>query len=1024
MWFLMRLVSSFLLFRSALAIGQNATIAFNVSAGSYQLASRSSSVGLMLDAADWPGVLRVADDLALDFGRITGLNGSLSLANSDASTANASVIFNVTGRSSWTTATSTTNNSSGVIIAGTLGNSTLIQDLVDSGKLDVSGIEGRWESFTSQLVESPVSGVSRALVIAGSDKRGTIYGLYDISEQIGVSPWYFMADSSPASHDAIYAIDTIKIQGPPSVKYRGFFINDEAPALTGWMNERYPKSEYGSAFGAEFYAMVFELLLRLRANYLWPAMWASMFNVDDPRNQPLADEYGIIMGTSHTEPMMRATNEWTTFGKGSWQWNTNNESIYPFFVEGVERAKPYESVVTIGMRGSADTAMSDNVETEMLEDIVDTQRQILTDVYGSDSAVPQMWCLYKEVQGYYEAGMRVPDDVILLWADDNWGNNRRLPAGNETDRPGGAGVYYHFDYVGDPRNHKWINAVQLEHTWEQMHMAYEKGAREMWIVNVGDIKPLEIPISHLFDLAYDISLYDVNSTSKWTQQFAAREFGASVSQRTADVLQKYGTLVAKRKYELMDPSTYSLINYEEADNMLAEWQSLASNAQSIYDSLPAAAQPSFFQMVLHPVLAGGNVYDIHISAAKNRLYAAQGRTSANAWAQRVLDKFNYDHELTQRYNGLLGGKWDHMMDQTHLGYVYWQQPMRQVTPPLQYVQTLERSLRGDMGVSVEGSNASVPGDDQYHTLSSNSLTLPPIDPYSPQRWIDIYASGTNEFSWNVSAASWIEFSQTSGTLSPTGNNTDVRIYVSVDWANAPAGSNTTTINITSSTDYGTQFSMPSILLPYNHTAVPPSFTAGFVESDGHISIEAAHYTRIGSSANSSSSSSSTDPYQVIPSYGRTLSGVHLRDALSPPLSPSLAPPLEYDIYTFTTLPPSSNNTTTGANLTLYLSPSLNTDPSRPLRYAVAIDDDSSSLQEVAYVTDQPEGQLPVGWEAAVADAAWVSTTGGWAAPLREAGRHTVKVWALEPGVVVQKVVLDLGGVRESYLGPPESYRVG
>ncbi|KAL1652346.1 hypothetical protein SLS58_000473 [Diplodia intermedia] len=1016
MWLLMRLLCSLLLFRPALAIGQNATIAFNASASSYQLASRSSAVRLVLDAADWPGVLRVADDLALDFGRVTGLNGSLSLVNGDASTANASVIFNVTGRPSWTTATSATNsNSSGVIIAGTLGNSTLIQSLVDSGKIDVSAIEGQWESFTSQVVDSPVDGVSKALVIAGNDKRGTIYGLYDISEQIGVSPWYFMADSAPASHAAIYAIDTSKTQGPPSVKYRGFFINDEAPALTGWMNERYPKSKYGSAFGAEFYAMVFELLLRLRANYLWPAMWGSMFNVDDPRNQPLADEYGVVMGTSHTEPMMRATNEWSTFGKGQWQWNTNNESIYPFFVEGVERAKPYEGVVTIGMRGSADTAMSDSVQTEMLEDIVDTQRQILTDVYGSDSAVPQMWCLYKEVQGYYEAGMRVPDDVILLWADDNWGNNRRLPAGNETDRPGGAGVYYHFDYVGDPRNHKWINAVQLEHTWEQMHMAYERGARDMWIVNVGDIKPLEIPISHFFDLAYDISLWDVNSISTWTQQFAAREFGASASQRTGDVLQKYGTLVAKRKYELVDPSTYSLINYEEADNILAEWQDLANDAQSVYDSLPTAAQPAFFQMVLHPVLAGGNIYDIHISAAKNRLYAGQGRTSANIWAQRVLDKFNLDHELTKRYNGLLGGKWDHMMDQTHLGYVYWQQSMRQVTPPLQYVQNLERSLRGDMGVSVEGSNASVPGDDQYHTLSSNSLTLPPIDPYSPRRWIDIYASGTNEFSWNVSAASWVTFSQNSGTLSPTGNNTDVRVYVSVDWANAPAGSNATTINVSSSTDYGTQFSMPSVVLPYNHTVLPSSFTAGFVESDAHVSIEAAHYTRISGAPNDSSAAS---PYQVIPSYGRTLSGVHLGDALSPSLSAPSAPALEYDIYTFTALA-GANRT---ANLTLYLSPSLNTDPARPLRYAVAVDDDDEP-REVAFVTDRPEGQLPVGWETAVADAAWVSTTGNHSA-LREAGKHTIRVWALEPGVVVQKLVLDLGGVRESYLGPPESYRVG
>ncbi|KAH7030226.1 hypothetical protein B0J12DRAFT_322533 [Macrophomina phaseolina] len=1009
MLLLLRLLFSLLLFRSVLAIGQNATIAFNASVGNLQLATRSSSVRLVLDSADWPGVLRVADDLASDFGRVTGLNGSISLIGSNAITANASMIFNVTGRSSWTNVAASNSSNSGVIIAGTIGNSSIIQDLIEAGKIDVSAVEGKWESFISQVVSSPVEGVSQALVIAGSDKRGTIYGLYDISEQIGVSPWYFMADVPPASHAAIYALNTTKTQGPPSVKYRGFFINDEAPALTGWMNANFQKSKYGSAFGAEFYAMVFELLLRLRANYLWPAMWGSMFNVDDPRNQPLADEYGVVMGTSHTEPMMRATNEWGTFGKGAWQWNTNNQSIYPFFVEGAERAKPYEGVMTVGMRGSGDTALSAGVETEMLENIVDTQRQILKDVYGSETGVPQVWCLYKEVQGYYEAGMRVPDDVILLWADDNWGNARRLPVGNETERSGGAGVYYHFDYVGDPRDYKWINEVQLGHTWEQMHMAYERGARELWIVNVGDIKPLEIPINHFFDLAYDISLWGADSVSSWSVQWAAREFGVSVSQQTADVLRKYGILAGRRKYELVDPSTYSIINYEEADNVLTQWEELGKQAQSIYDSLPAAAQPAFFQTILHPVLAGGNLYDIHISAAKNKLYAAQGRTSANAYAQRVLDKFNYDHELTARYNGLLDGKWNHMMDQTHLGYVYWQQPMRQVTPPLQYVQTLERSLRGDMGVAVEGSNASVPGDDQYHSLSSNSLTLPPINPYGSDRWIDIFSSGTNEFSWNISAAPWVKFSQTSGTISPTGNNTDIRVYISVDWANAPAGSNITTINVTSTTDYGTQYGMPSIILPYNHTVLPSSFSAGFVESDAHVSIEAAHYTRIGSS----NSSSSSNLYTTIPSYGRTLSAVHLTDSLSPSLSTAAAPPLEYDIYTFT-------QNVSHANLTLFLSPSLNTDPSRPLRYAVAIDD--AVPQETAYVTDQPAGALPVDWETAVADAAWVSVTGNHS--VSAAGAHTLRVWLLEPGVVLQKVVLDLGGVRESYLGPPESWRAG
>jgi hypothetical protein len=281
--------------------------------------------------------------------------------------------------------------------------------------------------------------------MAGSDKRGTIYGLYDVSEQIGVSPWHWFADVPPKSRSSIYALRSTKAQKPPTVKYRGFFINDEAPALTGWANINYPKSAYGCAFGAEFYSHVFELLLRNRANYLWPAMWNGMFNVDDPRNQPLADAYGIVMGTSHTEPMVRATQEWTKVAKGSdagWQWATNNATLYEFFMEGAQRAKPYENVVTVGMRGYHDTAMSSDVQTGVLEAVVNAQEEIIDKVWGDASKVPQMWCLYKEVQDYFEAGMQVPDWVTLLWTEDNFQNIRRLPVGDEKKRSGGAGVYY------------------------------------------------------------------------------------------------------------------------------------------------------------------------------------------------------------------------------------------------------------------------------------------------------------------------------------------------------------------------------------------------------------------------------------------------------------------------------------------------------------------------------------------------------------------------------------------------------
>jgi hypothetical protein len=490
-----------------------------------------------------------------------------------------------------------------------------------------------------------------------------------------VSPWHWFADVPVKSRESIYALKTTKTSKTPSVKYRGFFINDEAPALTGWANKIYPQSPYGAPFGAKFYSHVFELILRSKGNYLWPAMWNGMFNVDDPRNQPLADEYGVVMGTSHTEPMARATQEWSKIAKGTekgWSWETNNKTLYDFFTEGATRAKPYENVITVGMRGYHDTAASSDVRTNVLEATVNAQQEILTNVYGNASEVPQMWCLYKEVQDYFEAGMKVPDWVTLLWTEDNWQNIRRLPVGDEKKRSGGAGVYYHFDYVGDSRNFKWLDTIQLQKTYEQMKLAKDREADRIWIVNVGDIKPSEIALSHWFDIAYDMDAYDETSVPQWTHGWATRNFGEEHAESIAEIVDEYGSLANMRKFEWVEPSSFSILNYEEADGILARWQNIAQKAQEISDALPASWFPGFYQTVLHRVLAGANFVDLQIAGARNIIYAQMGRNSANRWMQHVIDAMNKDHNLTQIYHTLLNGKWDHMMDQTHIGYQgYW-----------------------------------------------------------------------------------------------------------------------------------------------------------------------------------------------------------------------------------------------------------------------------------------------------------------------------------------------------------------
>ena len=504
----------------------------------------------------------------------------------------------------------------------------------------------------------------------------------------------------------------------------------------------------------------------------------------------------------------------------------------------------------------------------------------------------------------------------------------------------------------------------------------------------------------------------------------------------------YGQYANRRKYELLDPNTYSLINYDEASTILSQWQNLTNRAQAVYDRLAAADQPAFFEMVLHPTLAAYTVHQIYVNAARNNHYASQRRSSTNNAASQVLSSFNQDHQITQRYHSLLNGKWNHMMSQTHLGYDYWQQPNRNSLPPLSYVQSLETGLGGQMGVTVEASNGSIPGDSTYNVaLSNNTLVLPPMDPYGPStRWIEIFSRGSSAFSWAVAPHNpWITATPSSGTIDPNGNQTDTRVLISVDWESAPPGRSIAFINITTEDNcpisgcYG-NYAMPTVHLPLHKTSVPDSFH-GFVESDGHVSIEAEHFSRnisslATSSTNSSSNSSAQQPYYTrIPSYGRTLSALTLLPVLSPSQSPSspFSPHLEYDLYLFTP--------TNRTNITVYLGPSLNTDPSRPLKYAISLVASSSSSsssntttsapspQIVQPIPSTPLGTLPPNWATQVSDAVVKSTTTHNTVAGDVPGPAVLKFWALEPGVVLQKIVVDLGGVRRSYLGPPESRRV-
>jgi len=490
-------------------------------AGAFPLAGPGATAPLYASENDWPGVLRATGDLQKDVERVTGRKPDF--------------------------ATATPAKAASAVLIGTVGRSALIDGLVAAGKLDVAAIRGKWEAFVIETVEQPLPGVERALVIAGSDKRGTIYGIYEISEQIGVSPWYWWADVPVKKRAELHLAAGRHLVGSPAVQYRGIFLNDEAPALSGWVYEKYGR------FGREFHADLFELLLRLRANYLWPAMWLPRaFNDDDPENPRLADEYGIVMGTSHHEPLMRAHAEWGKYGRGPWDYSKNDAVLREFWRTSVERTKDFENIMSMGMRGDGDEAMSADTNTRLLERIVSDQREIIASVTGRPVAQqPQLWALYKEVQDYYEAGMRVPDDVILLWCDDNWGNLRRLPTPEERKRPGGAGVYYHFDYVGGPRNYKWINVTPITKVWEQMHLAWQLEANRIWIVNVGDLKPMEFPTEFFIRYAWNPARWPYEKLEEYSRQWAARQFGTEHAAEVAALVNGYSKLNRRRTPELL-----------------------------------------------------------------------------------------------------------------------------------------------------------------------------------------------------------------------------------------------------------------------------------------------------------------------------------------------------------------------------------------------------------------------------------------------------------------------------------------
>jgi hypothetical protein len=927
--------------------------------GHLAIVSAGKAAPIWISPLEHKGVVRAITDLQSDIGRVTGMMPDLVEIPDKLFTGAVT--------------------SAEIILAGTVGLNPLIDQLVDNQLLDVSEVEGKWEASLTTMIENPFPGVSRALVIAGSDKRGTIYGIYECSRQIGVSPWYYWADVTPAHRDEIHAIPGSYLLDEPAVKYRGIFINDEAPALAGWAEENFGGFNHG------FYAQVFELILRMKGNYLWPAMWGRAFYDDDTLNARLADDYGIVIGTTHHEPLMRAHVEWARYGNGPWDYSRNADTLRAFWREGMQRMGNNESIVSLGMRGDGDAPMTQGTAIALLEGIVADQRTIIKEVTGKDAAeTPQLWALYKEVQDYYDQGMRVPDDVTLLLCDDNWGNLRKLPQPGEPERKGGYGIYYHFDYVGGPRNYKWLNTVQIERVWEQMRMAYGYGVDRIWIVNVGDIKPMEFPIQFFLDLAWNPEQWDAGELPGYYTLWARQQFGPEHAEEIGNMLKMYTKFNARRKPELLSPDTYSLVHFREADRVTEDYTALAMEALSLYEEIPDALRDAYYQLVLFPIEACANLNALYVSAAKNRLYAAQGRASANLMAENVRQLFRTDADLTDAYHhAVAGGKWNHMMSQTHIGYTTWQQPEQNNMPEVIQI-TVPRKAR--MGIALEGSDQSWPG-------SGEEPVLPLFDAAGDRdHFVEVFNRGGTPFKCTVNPAeTWIIPESMRFTV-----NGDRRIYFRVDWKMVPEGMHRVPVQFK-----GAGKKVIICAEVDNRRIDPDAMAKGtFIESGGLVSMEASHFSH--------ASGSGDLRWEVVPNLGRTGSSVISVPFTALPSEPGKgSPKLEYGFYAMDTGPVVIRTT---------LSPTLNFPNREGLRFALSLDDGEP------VVVNMHDPDNPGVWNRWVADNAIVKSTD---LHIAEPGMHTLSFWRMDAGVVLQKIVILTTGGSEAdcYLGPPESPRI-
>ena len=890
------------------------------------------------------------------------------------------------------------------IIIGTLGHNEWIDQMIAKKKLDVETLKNRWESYLVQLVRNPLPGVDKALVIVGSDRRGAAYGLLSVSRTIGVSPWYWWADAPIVKKDQLHLKVDKYISKEPTVKYRGIFINDEDWGLYRWSKRNFEK-EVGN-FGPRTYAKVCELLLRLQANYLCPAMHdASMAFHRIPENRVVADRFAIIMGSSHCEPLLFNTaSEWKRDKMGEWDYINNKKGVDSVLNARVKECAPFENVYTLALRGLHDRAMNASNDMgdrkDMLQEALMAQRQMLIDAIGKPGEeIPQAFTPYKEVLDVYDEGLELPDDVTIIWPDDNYGYMKRLSSPKEQKRSGRSGVYYHSSYLGKPHDHLWMNTVSPTLMYEELRKAYDATADRIWLLNAGDIKSCEFAVDYFLTMAFDIDAFNFERAANYRTEWLCGMLGDQYRNEYQDVVNSFYKLAFARKPEFMGwgyqwttdkhgrerntDTDFSLTNYREVDNRLNEYRRIGSIVEKILNNMSDEKQKAcFYQSLYYPVKGCELLNRMILDGQRNRWYSIQQRALTKELEKSAKACYDSLEIITNGYNSLLGGKWNHVMTMKQgFAAAYFELPK---------LRDVELAPTASLGVMAEG-EAVLKGLQSFHSL-------PCFNTYLRQSYyVDVFNKGATPLKWKAAVTNdWILVSKKSGETA-----TEDRIEVSIDWAKVPAGERILgTLDITS--DRGEKESV--YISVFNPTS--PSLAEMdtlFVENNGYVSIDAASFHR--------KVENDAIKMIIIPNLGCENTAVQLGNPIAPAQRTAgrNTPRLEYDFYTFEqgsvdvytyvlpTFPISKDRGYAGHEAT-----------NVETKYGVCIDEGpvmtpSTSSFEYAQI-----------WYESVLKNCRINKT---TLHIDKPGKHTVKIICGDAGTVLQKVVLDFGGMKRSCMGP-------